>query len=147
MKPIEELTEVQRKVEAIIHNTTEQMRDAQPGVMAWRNEILRKIIEYRVELVNRLKPLNYTSISINHNAMTEQEAKKRIVEIVPNFSDYSESLQGVALTAFSLGHDRGYQEGMEYVLKTMNRTFNNQDTATAQVSPLSDLATANTVNS
>lgn len=55
MDQINELSQIQRKIEAIIHGTTEEMRDKQPGVMAWRNEILRKITEYRLKLVNRLK--------------------------------------------------------------------------------------------
>lgn len=55
MEQINELSEIQRKVEAIIHGTTEEMREKQPGVMAWRNDILKRITEYRIELVNRLK--------------------------------------------------------------------------------------------
>lgn len=55
MEQIQELTEVQRKIECIIHNTTEEMREKQPGVMQWRMDVLRKISEYRMELVAKLR--------------------------------------------------------------------------------------------
>jgi hypothetical protein len=56
MNEIEQLTEIQRKVEAIIHGTTEEMRDKQPGVVEFRANVLRKITELRMQLVSRLRP-------------------------------------------------------------------------------------------
>jgi len=53
---IEQLTEIQKKGEAIIHGTTEEMRDKQPGVVEFRANILKKITELRMELVSRLRP-------------------------------------------------------------------------------------------
>ena len=45
--------------------------------------------------------------------MTEQEAKRRLIAIDPDFENKSEIITEVAIAAFSCGYEHGHSEGYE----------------------------------
>lgn len=53
MEQIDQLNEIQRKVELIIHSTPHEWRLKQPGVSEFREMVLQKIVNLRMELVQK----------------------------------------------------------------------------------------------
>lgn len=63
-------------------------------------------------------------------AMTEQEATKRLTEIMPTFPNISPILQETAIAAFVKGYDEGYSSGFDRAADIARKAISNHQTVT-----------------